>query len=391
MARSKSARAVDDRPGRGSPSPSTRSWPGAPWLPLSARRGAEPPLPPALGPRTRAEPETRRPALRSSSQPAGAVLPACSVFFTAAGGVGAWATSVFFVAGSGAGSGLPSLRRRRRLRDGRALRGLDLGLALRGRRRRGGRRASGVARRPEHRRRREAGACCGAVRRGGGRRRLPRRRGAPVTQPVIARAIRRGPRCGRRRRVEDAGELALDPGDAQLDPAQRLTQLGRSPFQEVDAPGLGVEHLDLALEVVARRRLHRLLDGVELRAGLLRDAVRVLRAGALCGLDARPHAPRDRRGGGPPPGAGAATESGGAGAFVSPAGFAPRPQPNRRQAGRQDRRDRHGRGEPAPRPGATWDLSGPGRSHAHRSHRSTRAVSGSTNGPLLLRHKNVTP
>ena len=95
---------------------------------------------------------------------------------------------------------------------------------------------------------------------------------------------RRAPRRPVPRPGEQARHLTLYPPEAQLDAAERLAELGDSTLQEVDAPGLGVEHLDLALEVVAGRGFHRLPHGVELRPSLLRRAVRVLRARALGGL-----------------------------------------------------------------------------------------------------------
>jgi len=78
----------------------------------------------------------------------------------------------------------------------------------------------------------------------------------------------------------------LFPDEAHLDPAQRLSHLVRALLQQIDASRLGVQHLDLALHVVAGGRFHRVLHGVELRPGLLRDAVGVLGIGPLRGFHA---------------------------------------------------------------------------------------------------------
>ena len=96
-----------------------------------------------------------------------------------------------------------------------------------------------------------------------------RRRGAARGAAPAVRA----PRAG----LEHPGQLTLDPADAQLDTAQRLAQIGHSTLEQVDTPGLGVQHLHLALEVVPGRRLHRLSDGVEFGARLLGRLVRMLR------------------------------------------------------------------------------------------------------------------
>ena len=88
----------------------------------------------------------------------------------------------------------------------------------------------------------------------------------------------------RRAGLEHPGQLTLDPAHAQLDAAQRLAQVGHSTLEQVDTPGLGVQHLHLALEVVPGRRLHRLSDGVEFGARVLGRLVRMLRPRPLSGL-----------------------------------------------------------------------------------------------------------
>ena len=149
-----------------------------------------------------------------------------------------------------------------------------------------------------------------------------------------------------------------------------------------EAPGLGVEDLDLALEVLTGRCLDRPLDGVELGSRLLRDAIRVLRAGALDCLYARAELGEV--------GAEAVDVlAKGSGRIGRPLGLvlglrALAERAATGQTGHQHRRDHDDGTPPAPRPASGMVAArGPspraGRPHAHSPHRSTHAVSGSTN------------
>jgi hypothetical protein len=162
---------------------------------------------------------------------------------------------------------------------------------------------------------------------------------------------------------------------------QDLTLLGRPLLQEVDAAGLGVERLDLPLEIVARRHLQRLLDRLELRPRFARGTVEVLRTRALDRLDQRAKLGEVR--------VEAvnvlAEDSHGIDRCFGLTRWLGASLDEPAAAGRADDQDRQNCNGSSPEGPQTAAAHGPASppdgSHAHSPHRSTGAVLRSTNGP----------